>query len=308
MLQSINDRIQGWLGWVIVALISVPFALWGIQSYLEVGGNKFVAKVNDTEITPAAFDRALSQQRARLEQMFGKNMPKSDAYDNIIKQQVLNQLITTEVMNQYANEAGYLVADSSLVQAIQSIDAFKENGVFSQALYEKVLNSQGMSMTGFEAMYRQELSTSQIQNTIMSSAINTESEAAQLVALNNQHRNVSFIEFDTASFVGEAVVTNDEAKAYFEQNSIRFMNPEQASLQYIELKSEQLESEVPVNEADIRKAYEAYVANAKSNEQRKASHILVNMASNASDEEKKQADQKIAKIEKELSSGADFTA
>lgn len=306
MLQSINDRVQGWLGWVIVALISVPFALWGIQSYLEVGGNKFIAKVNDTEITPATYDRALSQQRARLEQMFGKNMPKSDAYDNILKQQVLNQLITTEVMNQYANITGYTITDASLVQAIHSIDAFKEDGTFSQTLYERVLNSQGMSMTGFEAMYRQELSTSHFQNTIMSSAISTESEVAQEIALINQHRNISFIEFDAAKFITKAVVTDDEAKAHFQQNSLRYMNPEQVSLQYIELKSEQLESEVPVNEADIEKSYEAYVANAKSNEQRKASHILVNLASDATDEAKKQADQKISKIEKELAADADF--
>lgn len=306
MLQSINDRIQGWLGWVIVAFISVPFALFGIQSYLEVDGNKFVAKVNDTEITPIAFDRALSQQRARLQQMFGKNMPQSEAYDKILKQQVLNQLITTEALNQYANETGYTISNASLSNAIQSIDAFKEDGIFSQDLYEKVINSQGMSLAGFEAMYRQELSTSHIQNTIMSSAISTSSEIAQQQALNNQRRNISYIEFDASKYVAKSDVSDDEAKAYFEQNSFRYMNPEQVSVQYLELKSEQLENEVPVNEADIKKSYDAYVENAKTNEQRKASHILVALASDGSDAEKKLAKEKIEKVKSELSAGADF--
>lgn len=306
MLQSINDRIQGWLGWVIVAFISVPFALFGIQSYLEVDGNKFVAKVNDTEISPIAFDRAVSQQRARMQQMFGKNMPQSDAYDKILKQQVLNQLITTEALNQYANETGYTIANSSLSNAIQSIDAFKENGIFSQDLYEKVVNSQGMSLAGFEAMYRQELSTSHIQNTIMSSAISTSSEIAQQQALNNQHRNISYIEFDASKYIANTVVSDDEAKAYFEQNSFRYMNPEKVSVQYIELKSEQLENDVPVSESDIKKSYDAYVEDAKTNEQRKASHILVTLASDGSDAEKKLAKEQIEKIQNELSAGADF--
>ena len=44
MLQAINDRIKGWLGIVVVVLIGLPFALWGIQSYLDDTGprNNFV--------------------------------------------------------------------------------------------------------------------------------------------------------------------------------------------------------------------------------------------------------------------------
>lgn len=307
MLQSINDRIQGWLGWVIVGFISVPFALFGIQSYLEVDGNKFVAKVNEVEITPMSFDRAVAQQRSRLQQMFGKNMPQSEAYDKIIKQQVLNQLITTEAMNQYANETGYVISDASLSAAIQAIDAFKEDGVFSQDLYEKVINSQGMSLPGFETMYRQELSTSHIQNTIMSSAITTNTEVKREQALNNQQRNVSYIEFDSKKYINNAVVSNDDAKAYFDENSFRYMNPEQVSVQYIELKSEQLENDVPVNESDIQKSYDAYVENTKTNEQRKASHILIALASDATDDEKKTAKEKIEMVERELAAGADFS-
>jgi len=306
MLQSINDRIQGWLGWVIVALISVPFALWGIQSYLEVGGEKFVAKVNDTEISTSTFDRALAQQRARLQQMFGKNMPKGAAYDNILKQQVINQLVTTEVMNQYANEAGYTVANASLAAAIRSIEAFQENGEFSQSLYEKVLSSQGWSSAGFEAMYRQELSTSHVQNAIMASAFATESEIAQQQKLSNQQRNVSFIQFKAQEYFAKAQVTEEEENAHFQKNAFRYMNPEKVSVQYLELKSDQLASEIPVNDGDIKQRYEDYVTKIKSNQQRKASHILVSLAPDGTDEEKTAALDKITSVKKELDAGASF--
>jgi len=307
MLQSINDRIQGWLGWLIVALISVPFALWGIQSYLDVGANKFVAKVNDAEITTAQFDQALSQQRARLQQMFGKNMPSNDAYDQLLKKQVVNQLITTEALNQYANEKGYTVADASLSEAIRSIDAFKDNGQFSQKLYERVINSQGMSLAGFEAIYRQELATSHIQNAIMASAISTDTEVRREWELTNQHRNVSYVEFRVADFLNKASVSDEEAKQYYQEKSFRFMNPEQVSVQYIELKAEQLENEIPVSEADIKQRYEAYVADAKSNEQRKARHILVALASDASGEDQKKALAKINNIKDDLNAGKSFS-
>ncbi|MCK5336424.1 MAG: peptidylprolyl isomerase, partial [Gammaproteobacteria bacterium] len=142
----------------------------------------------------------------------------------------------------------------------------------------------------------------------MGSAISTESEVTKQLALNNQHRNISFIEFNTANYLNKTTISDDEAKAHFQQNAFRYMNPEQVSIQYIELKSEQLEGEVPVNEADIKKSYEDYVANVKTNEQRKASHILVNFAADGSDEEKKLAEEKINQVKKELDAGANFSA
>ncbi|WP_420331502.1 SurA N-terminal domain-containing protein, partial [Pseudoalteromonas shioyasakiensis] len=36
MLQFIRDNAQGWIAWVIVGLIIIPFALWGLNEY--VGG------------------------------------------------------------------------------------------------------------------------------------------------------------------------------------------------------------------------------------------------------------------------------
>jgi len=306
MLQSINDRIQGWLGWFIVALISVPFALWGIQSYLDVGGNKFIAKVNDVEITPAQFDRAMSQQRARMQQIFGKNLPDNDAYNALLKKQVTEQLITTEVLNQYANENGYTLSDQSLSAAIRSIDAFKEDGQFSQNLYERVLNSQGMSLAGFETIYRQELSTAHVQNAIMASAFGTDAELQLQQSLKNQQRNVSYIMFNTADYMKNASISDDEAKQFYEEKSFRFMNPEQVSVQYIELKAEQLENEIPVNAEDIKKSYDEYVANAKNNEQRKARHILVNLNADASEDDAKAAKEKITSVKTQLDAGASF--
>ncbi|WP_043756405.1 SurA N-terminal domain-containing protein, partial [Imhoffiella purpurea] len=68
MLQTIRDRAQGWIAWAIVILISIPFALWGIQSYLGVGGEPIAATVNGAEITARDLDRRGQQTRFELRQ------------------------------------------------------------------------------------------------------------------------------------------------------------------------------------------------------------------------------------------------
>jgi hypothetical protein len=61
MLQTIRDRAQGWIAWAIVILISIPFAFWGIQSYLGVGGEPIAAKVNGVEIPRVSWIAASSR-------------------------------------------------------------------------------------------------------------------------------------------------------------------------------------------------------------------------------------------------------
>ena len=75
MLQAINDRIKGWLGIVIVVLIGLPFALWGIQSYFDDAGPRYAAKVNDSEISASEFERSVSIQRQTLLRQNGGKLP-----------------------------------------------------------------------------------------------------------------------------------------------------------------------------------------------------------------------------------------
>lgn len=307
MLQSINDRIKGVLGWAIVALISIPFMLWGIQSYLGAGGEKFMAKVNDVEITIPQFDRAVSQQRARMQEMFGKNMPISDVYDKIIKDQVLNQLITTEVLKQYALKNGFIISDQSLAAAIQSIEPFQENGQFSQELYERVINSQGMSLAGFESLYRNELSITQLRNALINSTFATDYAVATEWKLTNQSRNVSYIEFKQDEFKKNITVSDSDIEKHYQENSFRYMNPEQVSVRYVELTADNLATEIPVSEKELKKHYDAYVAAVQTNEQRKSRHILVNLASDAPVEEQKKAKEKIDMIAQQIKDGGDFS-
>jgi len=50
MLQKIHDQAQSWVAWVIVGLLIIPFALWGINSYFDGGGSAVIADIDGTEI------------------------------------------------------------------------------------------------------------------------------------------------------------------------------------------------------------------------------------------------------------------
>ena len=150
MLQTINDKAKGIIGWIIIALISFTFALFGIADYIDNGPAPFAAKVNDSEISVRSYQEALSRQRQRLESMFGGQLPNDTAFENTIKQQVLEQLISRAVLDGRVREAGYRVNDQMASEKIKSIESFQQDGQFASAIYKQMVNAQGRSVAQFK--------------------------------------------------------------------------------------------------------------------------------------------------------------
>ena len=101
MLQAIRDKVTGWIAYGIIFLISIPFALWGVNSYLGGGEVLPAATVDGEEISVRDLDQAYANYRQRLSQLFGGTIPESFDNDSIMREQVLGQLIEEFVLRQY---------------------------------------------------------------------------------------------------------------------------------------------------------------------------------------------------------------
>ena len=66
MLMSIREKAQGWIAWVIVILISIPFALFGIQEYLGADSDPVVAEVSGVDIKRSQLDEQLRELRQNM--------------------------------------------------------------------------------------------------------------------------------------------------------------------------------------------------------------------------------------------------
>jgi hypothetical protein len=102
LLQSIRDRATGWIAWVIVILISIPFALWGIQEYLSPASNVAVAIVNGNEVGINEFQRTYQRQRSQLQALLGQSFDINQIDEDRLREESLNQLINDEVVLQAA--------------------------------------------------------------------------------------------------------------------------------------------------------------------------------------------------------------
>ena len=77
MLEQIRNRTQTKLAKVILAIIIIPFALFGIDSYLSsVGSNVHIASVNDEAITAQELQNTEDQFIAQIRSQNEETDPK----------------------------------------------------------------------------------------------------------------------------------------------------------------------------------------------------------------------------------------
>ena len=159
MLTAIKDRASGWIAWALVFLISIPFALWGINSYFEGASKIVVASVNGVDVDEAVYQQALSEQRRSLVQMMGRNVDAEFFASSPFKLEVLDSLIDTQLQAEYLADRGYRITNEQLSERIGAFPAFQSEGLFDPARYEMLLQNAGLSAEGFERQQRQLHST-----------------------------------------------------------------------------------------------------------------------------------------------------
>jgi len=296
MLQAINDRIKGWLGIAVVAIIALPFAFWGIQSYTGTGAQQYAAKIDDIEISPRELERSVSQQRQRLLQQYNGQLPFEESQ---LKEQVLDQLINQKLIEMITYQNGYRISDAELSEGIKNI--FSQDGEFNRVLFDSVRQSQGKSAAQFEEGLRSEMRVMQLRDGIVKSGFVSDSEVRRAAELESQSREVSIITFGLENFTQDVSVSEDEIRDVYDAESARFMTPEKVSIEYVELKSDALSGAVTVDERKIKEMYDEYVANISHREKRKASHILLKI-----DSDKAAAKKRLESFRQQLKSGTSF--
>ena len=305
MLQAIRSNAQGWIAWVIVGLIILTFALFGIDQYARGDKVVVVAEVNGEDLTARDFLILYNRQKSRLEQQFG------DMYDQVVKDdelrdQVMDALVESEVIRQWANDNHMTVSDQQLAMTIQAADVFQRDGKFDQKVYEEIIMRNGLNVARFEYEQRQFLVENQYKMLTQGSTFATGTEVAQLAKLQGQERNVNYLRIDQRPFLKTVEVSEDKINAFYETNKANYIAPEQVVVEYIELSQAEIAKNVPINDEIIQAYYDENKSLFMLPEKRQAKHILINMDADTVDAETA-AMKIVSEVQAKIEAGESFS-
>lgn len=304
MLEKIRDGSQGVIAKGILVLVILSFAFAGVSSYLGSTSDVPAAEVNGDKITKAELEQAYQSERARMEQQLGEMfaaLSADERYLESIKQSVLERLVADKLIDQAAAAMGLRVSDEQIIAAIKSEPAFQTDGKFDNDRYQAILRQLGYQPQTFRSMMRVDMTRRQLTAALVGTEFVLPGEAKQLAELQGQTRDIRYLVVDSAPYLANASVTDEQVKNYYDANQGQFMSPEKVSLEYVELNAADFAKDSKVTEEEAQAYYDEHKTQYVSNEKRLAAHILIGLGSDEAAAKAKAED-----LAKQLDNGADF--
>ncbi|MGZ8192030.1 MAG: SurA N-terminal domain-containing protein [Methylobacter sp.] len=287
MLTKIREKAQGAFAWGILIIICVPFALWGIQNYVDSGKEAPVATVGDKDFYQRDVSRAYEQYTQTLQGLA--------VDEQALKAQALDKLIKDEVLLQYVHREGLIASDATAREFIKSLAYFQVDGKFNDKQYKSLLSSQRISSGEFVNRIKNALIMEQFQRSIIDSSFATQYDVENFFKIQNQQRDVSYVTIAVPKLSEQP--SEEEVASYYQQHQDSYQTPEQVSVEYIELSLEEIAKNVAVTDDKLKAFYEEQKDQYTTPERRKISHIL--FAINDKTDEKTALD-KALKVKQEL--------
>lgn len=304
MLQNIRDNSKGIVAKIIVGLIAVTFALFGVESLVSLtSGSNAPATVNGEEISERDVLQGADLQRRQLLAQMGPDADPALLDDSLIRKAVLDGLIEQEVLVQSARSQGITISDQNLDQLIITTPDFQVDGRFDRQQYEAMLRNAGYSPLMYKELLRKEKLQEQVRAAYMLSAFALPGETEQIIALDRQTRDIAYLQISLDDYLPGVQLSAADVAAYYDEHRAAFMTEEQVTLEYLLLNKADLLGDVSVDDAELQTQFDQRLAAFSAEEQRSVSHIMVEVSDAVSDEA---ALAKAQDLATQLKGGAEF--
>ena len=301
MLQSMRQSTQSTAAKVIIGLIVMSFAAFGLETLLPGGSGTSVAEVNGEEITPFALQEAITQQKRQLASVLGDDIDLALLDDDRLQPRALQSLIQRALLLQKSAALNLVASEAQVGKSITAIESFQLNGQFSPDAYKSVLANAGYTPERFRRAQADDIVLTQLQTAISETEFATETEIAATANIIAEERDVRYLVIPDEGLVTNEDLSDAALQNYYQQNEAAFFNPEQVVVDYILL--DPVDFVVSVDEPVVEEQYEAVKEEYEVAEQSRVSHILLIQEDDESDAT---YGQRVAETAERIARGEDF--
>ncbi|AOX99774.1 peptidylprolyl isomerase [Jeongeupia sp. USM3] len=280
LVQKNKTAVQVVLGLVALGLV-VGFGVSGYSAMQD--GDDFYAKVGGSRITER--DVALATE--------------GQAVSNEMKPMVVEQLIRQKLLLQAAAKQGFAATDAEMQKVIMAVPAFQENGQFSAKRYQEMLAAQQMTVAQFEQRVRDDIALRQLLSSFVSGNFQSQKTMDRMAALLGEKRAVAAALLRPEAYLDQVSVSEAEIKQYYDKHKDELKAPEMVKLAYVVLSQDELANAQTVSDAEVQQYFDQHKSEL-GKEERRAAHILITVAKDASAEQRAAAKTKAEGILKEV--------
>ena len=310
MLQSIREKATGWIAYIIIIGISIPFAFWGIDQYFA-GGTNTVAIVDSEKISNERLTLIYRDKLKELKSVMSDNPEELNLQEKILKRSVLDDLIDNTLVKNFSLENNLNVSDKILANDIQNNKFFKSKGSFDYGKYEMILQRQGLDPSMYESIRREEIRNNLFFSSIMNTSFYSIKEIENLENVKYETRDIASINLSYKDYQDfKENITKKEIKEFYDQNKSFFLKPKKYKIEYVLFEKSDFVNDIEISTETLYEFYKNNIDKYTEKEQRKVKQIFIknNNKNEGFDEleANDNTDKKVSSIVEELIEGKKF--
>jgi peptidyl-prolyl cis-trans isomerase D len=294
MLKSKRASARDWIGRIVTAvlmgLIILSFAIWGIGDIFRGFGANKLAQVGSIEIGADTYRDAYQAELQTMQRAEHRNITNEEAHQYGLDGQVLSQLVNEATLDDQARRLGLAISDEDIKKAIVNDDNFKGmTGRFDRQAFDAFLRGEGFTEKSYVRQQRGVRLRRQIVDALTNGVQLPKALLEAIFRFQMETRSVDYILFPSAGAGQPPTPSQEELKGYFESTQQLYATPEFRGLVIVPVTPASIAAPDDVSDTDARNRYEE-VKNERfgAPEKREVEQILF-----ASDAEAKEARAKL---------------
>lgn len=290
MLNALRNSVGSIGAKILLGLLVLAFAAWGIEGVFAARTQTVAAKVGEAEIDVQEFARTFDGRLAALRRSTGSNITAEDARRSGFDRIVLDQMATQKALNEEAKALGLDASDTAVSAAIMEFPQFKDAyGKFDRTAYDASLRQNRLRQNEFEENIRDDLAREALLQSIGNGTTAPRALAETLYKYRNEKRSFTYIALTPSDVADPAEPTDEELSAFHQENAVRFTAPEYRKVSFVALTVKDVAAGLKRTDQELLETYNARIDSYTTPERRRVEQIVFD-----TEEEAKEAAKKIA--------------
>jgi peptidyl-prolyl cis-trans isomerase D len=262
LLDGMRAASQNWIGRALMALVMgvivVSFAIWGIGDIFRGFGAGKLGQVGSTEISSEQFRYAYQNELQRLQRQLGRVVTNDQARQAGLDRQILGRLVTEAALDQKAQSLGLAMSDAQVVKSITTDPIFKDTtGQFDKNRFDSLLRDNGYTERSFVREQKSVYLRREIGEALAGEVQTPEIMTAAVDRFRNEARSVDYVILSAASVGDIPQPTDEELKKFYEARKAAFVAPQYRKIVTLAVTPSSAAKPGDISDADAMKLYDA---------------------------------------------------
>jgi peptidyl-prolyl cis-trans isomerase D len=256
MLDSLRNLASGWIAQLLLAILVLSFAVWGVADIFTGFGQNAVARVGNSEISVREFQRRYQSATQAVLRQLGQNVSPEQLVQFGLPSQVLNQLVIEASFNDAAQRMGLGLSNGELGRQIAVDPAFRApSGQFDRSYLSQIISSQQMTENDFILERRAAYTRAQLIKAFGSGNTTPEVYLRAVHEYRDTARKISYVVIAAPAPDTIPDPSDADLQAYFAAHQADWRAPEYRAVNFFVLSPIELANADQVTDEEARARY-----------------------------------------------------